>query len=245
MANQRSRSTPGIAVAGKMNDALLTKCNEIQSLVVEADRQDVGARYRIADLFRQVRDGSEYGDGAMKKLAAYLSLNLSAVYDYAKVVDCWPDKQKFLDAVTDQDKSLSWSHVVELTREEDPDRRQSLMTQALNEGWSVERLAKERKASPVEETDSDTPSSEPATALVGAVEGFQEDLARLQVAWEEELPRRIGKAEPSELPAARDKLSQIRKDLETFYQASAKAIDLCIVRVEEQIKLEAQKETMA
>ncbi len=155
-----------------------------------------------------------------KKLAEHLGWNPSTAYDYAKVAEFWTDEQQFRDAVMGEDKSLSWSHVVELTREVDADRRQSLMIQALNEGWSVERLAKERKASPAEEADPSTPKSAPALDLTTVAESAFGQLAELKSTWDEDLPRQIEKARSDELPTALNKLSQIRRDLDSFYQAA-------------------------
>lgn len=229
------------AAAGHMNTALQIKCNEIQKLWVEADQHDVLARYPIAVHCREVRDGGGYGTGAVNKLANYLGRNPSTVHDYAKVAEFWPDEQQFRNTVMGVGKCLSLSHVVELTREEDADRRQRLMAQALHESWSVKRLAKERRASPGKETDSSSPASKPSLVWTAIAEGVGKQLAGLKVTWEKELPRQIEKAEPEELPTARDRLSQSRQDFDDFHRAGVESLDRCIVQIEERLKLETSK----
>ena len=229
------------AAAGRMNTALLMKCNEAKNIRVAIDQHDVVGRYNLAVICQEVRDGGQYGTGTVKKLADFLDWNPSTVHDYANVATFWPDEQQFKNSVMYEDKSLSWSHVMELTREQDSDRRQSLMAQALNEGWSVKRLKKERKASTVEEDDPGVSPSRPSHNLADVAEGFSTQLAALKSTWEEDLPRQIRKTDPIELPAALDKLLQARRDWDTVYQAGAKALDLCIVQVEEQLKLDAYK----
>ena len=229
------------AAAGRTNNALLMKCNEAKGIQVALDQHNVVGRHKLAVICQEVRDGSQYGTGSVKKLADFLALNPSTVHDYANVATFWPDEQQFKNAVMCEGKSLSWSHVMELTREQDSDRRQSLMAQALNDGWSVKRLKKERKASTVEEDDPDVAPSRPSHNLGDVAEGFSTQLAALKSTWEEDLPRQIKKTDPIELPAALDKLLQARRDWDTVYHAGTKALDLCIVQVEERLKLESHK----
>ena len=231
-----------VSNAGDMSDALLKISNEIKALVVDADRHDVAARYKIAVPCREVRDGSQYRTGDVEKLAKFLHWHASTVYDYAQVATVWTDEQEFGRSVKGRGKCLSWSHIVELTREKDANRRQSLITGALSGGWSVERLAKEHGGSPVEEADSSSPATEPTHAVTAATEDALAKLAVLKRTWEDDLPQKITNAEPDELDAAFEKVSQVRRDFDTFYQAGVRAIDLCLVQIEERRKLETSKE---
>jgi hypothetical protein len=237
---ETSIASPVAAAIGHMNTAALKKFNEIKELLDKADLLDLMARHPICVQCLEVRDSGQYGTRTMENLAAVAGRDASTIRAYAKVAEFWPDEQQFRNAVTGDGKSLSLSHVVELTREKDADRRQRLASQALQENWSVRQLKMARRASAVKEADSSSPASEPLFDLTSTVEGTLEQLAEVQSTWEKDLSRQIEKVEAEELPAARDKLLQTRRQFETRCQAIVAALDEQIKAIDDQIKQDAR-----
>ena len=130
------------------NDALTKKIAGIRQLVIEADKQDVPARYKIAVECREIiagdGEGKVYGAGAVRKLGKEFGWSKTAVYADVAVAATW-NEEKFRKLADKHDKFgklLSWSHYLTLAAEKDPQRRRQLTKQTLDNGWSVRDLKK-------------------------------------------------------------------------------------------------------
>ncbi len=237
-----------------MNKALLEQSNKIREIIAGAEKHDVLARYEAAVAIRELRNAAKYGTGAMKKLAEFLGWGLTAVNDYATLAATWPDATKFAVLAAKENKNnipLSWSHFLVLMREEDKERRQSLMDEALKKGWTVEKLEQERQgdsscAGNTGTTDeskgavSDPSKAEavPASSpLKAVVNGVKDQMTAVTAACEKDLPKKLASAPVDELDDTLVSLQQAREQCET----TMKSIDMAIEQVEERRKLAAKQ----
>ena len=236
-------------VTAKMNTALLAAYTAIHRLLVEAERQDVQSRYEIALHCQQVRDGDgvggTYGRRAVVTLAKALGWHRSTVYEYANVAKTWPDRGSFDEIAARTDafgKPLTWSNIVLLAAQADPERRTKLIDQCLENGWTNRQLSTERRrlvqpenadtdheagipnvtVAACETGDSDEASTylppKPPRVLEIAVGNFLTQitaLGRNVNAFNEQCMAEINNADASDLPWALAELERARTPLKT------------------------------
>ena len=243
--------------AGHMNRAFLTKANEIRNLVIGTEGNDVRGRYKIACEIRDLRDVGKYGTGAIQKFAKFLGWSETTTGDYAALATTWPDAEKFAKLAAKLNKNgipLSWSHFIELMREENGKRRQSLMTKALNEGWTVAKLAEERKSDPPESSDDDTAENPKAGSAGGAkgptatlnpvkavVNGMTEKLVAVKATCDTDLPKTVASVPADWLDDVMVSLQQGREHCAALYKTTMESYDLAIAQVEERRKLASKQ----
>lgn len=129
---------------GKINDALLEKSNEIGDLLAKLDKNDIMARQEIGRKLNELQDESIYGGNAIVKCAKHLHVGLSYIYGLVNVARAWPDPDTFAEIMSRTNRSgvsLKWSHLVELSRVWDADRRQNILDEALEQGLSAAAVA--------------------------------------------------------------------------------------------------------
>ena len=240
VTREESSENPGVA---EMNDALLAEYNAIQPLVLNAERQEVEARYAIAAHYQKVREGegteNTYGARAVARLARALGLSKSHVYADAAVAEKWPDVDRFRELATRQDKfgrPLSWSHVVLLATVADGRTRESLIRKVLREGWRVRELKKELKRRAAEasaeasQTGGPSASAQPLTAAVEDLASQAAAFKRTAVCFSERLREQVQNAEPAELDDSF--VGQLRRVREDAQQA-LRLLDDCLAQSEE------------
>ncbi|MEI8374424.1 MAG: DUF1016 N-terminal domain-containing protein [Planctomycetota bacterium] len=256
-AVKKHHNKPAVA---RMNDTLLRDFRKIQELLNEANANDARARYEIAKRIEQIRtgDGGKYGKRAIVLLAKALGWSTSKVYSYAKVAETWPDLGAFSKSVCQRNKHgvmLSWSHLMVLATVADFDRRESLVKQVLEEGWSVQALKSNinpnpqysqtvlAQIKPVDEGGTDnnpnqdvTPQAQMLRTLAVPVEALDVQVSTLQAnmdAFGSHLSRMLSEADPTDLSTVLlDRLKQTRRKIEELCQVSMKRFDDLIARVE-------------
>jgi hypothetical protein len=244
--------------AAHMNDAMLQESNEIRDQIAEVEGNDVLGRYKIACRIRGLRDAAKYGSGAIQKFAKFIGWSETTAGDYAALATTWPDAEKFAKLAAKPNKNgipLSWSHFIELMREENGKRRQSLMTKALNEGWTVAKLAEERKSDPSESSDDDTAKNPTAEIAGGAkgptvtlnpvnavVNGMTEKLVAVKATCDTDLPKTVASVPADRLTDVMVSLQQGREHCAALCKGTMESYDLAIAQVEERLKLVAKQQ---
>ena len=255
----RTKSTERCAMlaVARMNDALIAEFEEILCLFTDADSNDMKARYEIAAHCERVRagegNGGTYGQRATVLLAEALGLKKSTIYNYANVARTWPEKKAF-DGLTRRRRkhrrALNWSHILILATVADPDRRETLITQTLAEGWSAQELKSNIK--PKRVPSQPGPLDKGGTAgndiqgeakrprmprvLEVPLEAIEVQIDALQTNMESfgtQFDHGISDADPTDLsPSLLDRLKQARRKLEEHHQANVKRFDTWITQVE-------------
>ena len=214
------------------NDALYKAIEELRTLFAEADRKDVENRYVIAVKCRDLRDAGKYGDGAVATAAAKLNRKPATIKNYANVAKIWPDPEKFSKLAAKKGKrgkTLSWYHFVDLTREENGNRRRSLMTKALKEGWSVAELEAARRSKDRKKrkksTDTGKSQSQSSGTSAARIEKASTQLAQLAGS-AEGFHKEIEKVD-------QDELADVREVLQKGRQAASKLVETYDQRIEQ------------
>jgi hypothetical protein len=240
-----------------MNDALLATFNEIQALIVQAEKQDIEARYTIALLCCRVRDGDgnggKYGSGAVKKLAAALGpdWSKSRIYDYARVAEAWPNKEDFDKLAGQVDKygnPLSWSHIVLLATVADDEPRDVLIGQVLEDGLGIRDLRKNLRNDPPRD-DTDEPSDAPPKKLPRALElafaNYQAQFDLLDAntsAFGGQIDQNIHNADADVLTDAFSELAKARQKLEAVFEANIERLDAWMKLIQERREVSARSQ---
>ena len=185
-------------------------------------------RYEIAVHCLAVRqgDGSEtYGKNAVGKLAKRLGWSKSEVYDYANVAVAWPDETGFdeLSSKTDKfRKPLTWTHFRRIAAEKDATKREQLIQNCLQHGWSVRELKKEMQTgngftAPNAMPDEAVTESKPRQGLAAAIQDYGSQVAafkRRAGTFGQHLAAKINEVDPSDCnDASLDQLRAVRRDL--------------------------------
>ena len=101
-------------------------------------------RYDVGVVVKQVQDDPDkYGKKPVKLLAIALGRDEDSLYNYAAVAAAWPDKRSFnalFSCKNIHGVPLSFSHLIELAKVEDDDRRKGLFQEALDRGYKVKDL---------------------------------------------------------------------------------------------------------
>ena len=217
----------GDKAMSSMGDALLKQCLVIKSLLIEADQRDVLARYEIAIHCQQVREGDghggKYGAKAVRKLTQALNWSKSAVYDYANVALTWPDQDKFDELVVKDDKfgkPLSWSHIILLATVSDDARREQLIQDSLQNGWTVRELKMETRIGTTtrcETADAAEQEPMPPQHIAAAVQSYGAQVAtfkRNATTFGQLLIRKMEDVDPTDLSdKLLDQMRQARRDV--------------------------------
>lgn len=211
IATNRANDRTSAAVA-RMGDALLQQYREINALVAQADRQDVQVRYKIALRCQDVRNGDgnggKYGTKAVRKLTLALDWSKSLVYSYADVALTWPDKTKFDELVARSNRfnrPLTWSHYILLATVSDNARREKLIEDSLQNGWTVRELQTQIRTNPTgqdEYTDAAAPESRMPPDLAAAIQNYGSQVAtfkRTAATFGQQLRRKMEETDPTEL----------------------------------------------
>ena len=170
-------------------------------------------------------------------VTAKLGLSETTVHDYASVAKIWPDWGKFRKTAAKTGKfgrPLSWTHFVELTREQNGNRRRKLMAKARNQGWSVAELKAARMSESSESEESaDAGDKNPETSgtSVAALDKVSSQLAPLSDAdsW---LSKAIKDIQPGKLAAERENLAKARQAAEKLCEVLGQCIEQIDLRLE-------------
>ena len=221
------------------NDALHESIEKVRTLLAETDEKDVVNRYEIAVRFCELRDGGKYGKGVVPKVAAKLGLGEATVHDYANVAETWPDAKKFSKLAAkkgEHGRPLSWSHFVELTREENGTQRRSLMTKALKEGWSVPELKAARQSKdpkkPKKSAKTGKSQSQSSCTSTTGIEKASTNLAQLTSS-AAGFHKEIEKVDQGELAATRERLEKDRQAASKLVETYAQCIEQIDLRLEQ------------
>lgn len=128
-----------------MPDYILKAYNEIRKLRSEGMRQNARHGYDIALRVKRVWECKpEYGQQAMKQLAAALGWSTSTAYRYKDVAETFTSDEfaRILDRSDEFGRPLRWLHFIELTRVETDEERQMFLDAVLNDGLSGRQLGK-------------------------------------------------------------------------------------------------------
>jgi len=154
---------------------LKSKCQDIRKLLNEENHSTVLTRYKIGVIVLEVEENRErhYGTGAVKHIARKVGIKAKTLYGYAEVAQQWDEAalKKLLERPNKHGILLTWSHLVELTPVKEVERREKLITVALDKGLSVRELRGHIKGGSEGAVESDTPSapSGPSSLPTGGV----------------------------------------------------------------------------
>ena len=212
--------------------------------------------YEVACDIRELRDAAKYGANAMGQFANFVGWSLTTVNDYATLAETWPNADEFAKIAAKKNKNgipLTWTHFIVLMREPNEERRQILMRDALNKGWTVAALEKARG----EESDgsdsngrvhtpeahcTDGGDTRPAEPLKIMVNDVAEKLTALKTKWEKEILTEIAKVPTDQLETTLSFLQESRKQVAELHKTTLDSIDLAIRQVEESLSLAAKKQ---
>jgi hypothetical protein len=140
-----------------MTDELRQQYQELCKLWENRTGKELTDHHAIGQLVAAIDDDEgTYGKRAVAKLAQALGLNRATLYDYAAVARYWSTEEitKVRERKGFMGRSLSWSHLVELSRVKKKSEREKLFVQALVEGLTVRELAGRVKEHLPSKTDS-------------------------------------------------------------------------------------------
>jgi hypothetical protein len=164
------------SAADGVDAALLDACETIRSLLAQAVRDEVLARYHVGSLLVVIKRAPQtYGEHAIERLAGELAMAPPTLYRYATVAESWTllEIQAQSTRVGRFGEPLSWSHLVTLTKVANASTRRVLVDECLAKGWPVRKLNQAIGAlggAPRE--DDDTAQAE-ASVRVALTEGIQ------------------------------------------------------------------------
>ena len=171
----RSSATNQMLV-DKMKPELRGKLDAIRQLLTESDAKEATARYEVGRLVLDVqKDPQKYGKEGVKLLSRTMSRGKDFLYDCARVARTW-SKSEF-DALLEREGKggmrLSFSHLVELSREGQMDR-DAYVGEVLGEGLSVHKTRRlvdaGRRGGGVQERPKAVPHHRVLTELVAQAE---------------------------------------------------------------------------
>jgi hypothetical protein len=234
----------------------LQKSKKIRDKIGNRTKIDVMGGYEVACDIRELRDAAKYGANAMGQFANFVGWSLTTVNDYATLAETWPNADEFAKIAAKKNKNgipLTWTHFIVLMREPNEERRQILMRDALNKGWTVAALEKARG----EESDgsdsngrvhtpeahcTDGGDTRPAEPLKIMVNDVAEKLTALKTKWEKEILTEIAKVPTDQLETTLSFLQESRKQVAELHKTTLDSIDLAIRQVEESLSLAAKKQ---
>ena len=126
-----------------MKADLRTKCDEIRTLMTDGNKKEVHAKYSIGLAIVMVQNDSEkYGKGSVRVVASELGCTAALLYSYAAVASTWTPDAFEVASARDNAKgiSLTFSHFIELSKVKNAQKREALLTAALEEAWSLRSL---------------------------------------------------------------------------------------------------------
>jgi len=172
-----------------------------------------------------------------------------------EVATRWPDGKKFaaMANTTEDGVALSWTHWVELAKEDNDELRAHLTRLARKHGWCVPELRKHRlEASESDDGDdatgdeadrsdekvdfNESDNATSTTGLLATVGGFTSAISDL-AARKDQLEQAISKADASEIPDALQKVKAAQGSVKEL----SEGLDSCVVQLEERIKPESRK----
>ena len=135
---------------GGMSNRLIERYEEILLPLLKRYRgSEVEYRYRVGVVVVDIKDNNHaYGRSDVRQLAGALECSPSNLYDYARVARAW-EHQAFSELMDrrckTKDKTLTFSHLIELSSVSDLKDRQRWINIALEHGWTVKKLVSEIK----------------------------------------------------------------------------------------------------
>ena len=253
MSKSKKDSLPGATKESKkgkfteeMNPELLKVLEELSKLVAESDTADAQAQYRIGCVVRDVMDApNKYREGSVKRLASELGRDEKSLYHRAAVARAWSpdDYTKLLARKNRKGLPLSFYHLVELASVEDPDGRELIIKDALDQCLTVKgvRSRVKKLLTPTAETPPEAREEGDQGGASAAEDPVGQKLAELlaqELRVRDEL-REVGKALVALLTAVATpeaaellkKVAEDRRELGNQFLEEAKQLDAASGRV--------------
>jgi len=237
---RKQRARP---VAKGGNDPLTTKIAGIKKLLIEADKQDLAVRYKIAVECQEILagdgKGKVYGAGAARKLGKALGWSKTAVYAYVAVAATWNEK-RFRELADKRDtfgRPFSWSHIMVLAAVKDAQQRHALTKQTIDNGSSVRELKGAIAGNPPKAAKATgTEEAKPPRPLTAAIANYATGVRTAKDnadVFGAAIMKQVENAESADLkPGLLEQLKKARTDLEIHYQTESKRLDTLIQLIE-------------
>jgi hypothetical protein len=172
----------------KLPSALQEACVRAREALQRSISGYADGRYDVGRVVRDVSSAPQkYGEEAVKQLGRALGRSDDSLYDYAAVVEAWPDKRSFnalFNRKNANGVALSFSHLVVLAHVKEEARRSVLADEALAEALSVVVLKKRaeqagRAKKQGEATQATSPLMRSVARLGRVTQSIQAELSSL------------------------------------------------------------------